>query len=141
MNNIELKWNVIIGDFNHKDIETYNIFDHDYFKEYCDKAWKNYKNDFNSFSKEVKRNLMYYFWSKCEWEVIVSHWPPSERFEDKKIDVYEQVMMNWNVFIVYLWNYYYLKSTRKENIKANLHVTEIRNHVSNIDLEEEYEDL
>ena len=117
MNNIELKWNVIIGDFNHKDIETYNIFDHDYFKEYCDKAWKKYKYDFDAFSKEVKRNLMYYFWSKCEWEVIVSHWPPSERFNDKKIDVYEQVMMNWDVFIVYLWNYYYLKSTRKEKYR------------------------
>lgn len=139
MNNIELKWNVIIGNFNHKEIETYNIFNHYYFKEDCDKAWKNNKYDFDAFSKEVKRSLMYYFWSKCEWEVIVSHWPPSERFEDKKIDVYEQVIMNWDVFIVYLWNHYYLKSSKKKDII--IRVAEIKRHVSNIDLEEEYEDL
>ena len=141
VSNIELKWNVIIGDFNHKDIETYNIFDHGFFKEYCDKAWKNYKNDFNSFSKEVKRNLMYYFWGKCEWEVIVSHWPPSERFNDKKIDVCEQVMMNWDIFIIYLWNYYYLKSTRKKDIRANLHVTKKEKYISNFDFEEEFEEI
>ena len=114
---MDLQWNVIIGDFNHKEIETYNIFDHYYFKEDCDKAWKKYATDFKSFSKEVRSSMMYYFWSKCEWEVVVSHWPQSERFNDKKIDVYEQVMMNWNVFIVYLWNYYYVKSTRKEKYR------------------------
>lgn len=67
VNNIELKWNVIIGE--------------------------------------------------CEWEIIVSHWPLSERFNDKKIDVYEQVMLNWEVFITYLWNYYYLRSTKKEKYR------------------------
>lgn len=138
---MELEWNVIVGNFNSRQIETDNIFNHYKFKEECDKAWKEYKTDFPKFSEAVRRNLMYYFWSKCEWEVIISHWPPSDKRKDKKIDVYEQVMMNWDIFIIYLWNYYYLKSTRKEKIKANLHITEIRNHVSNIDLEEEYEDL
>ena len=138
---MELKWNVFISDFNRRKIITYNIFDHYKFKEECDEVWKKYKTDFPKCSEVVKRNLMYYFWSKCEWEVIIRHWPPSDRHEDKKIDVYEQVMQNWNVFIIYLWNYYYLKSTRKENIKSNLHVTEIKKHVSNIDLDEEYEDL
>ena len=117
MKTIELKWNVFIGNFNHKDIETYNIFDHYLFKEDCDKAWKKHGTDFQKFSKEVKSSLMYYFWSKCEWEIILSHWPPSERFKDKKVDVYEQVMLNWEVFITYLWNYYYLRSTKKEKYR------------------------
>lgn len=49
---------------------------------------------------------MYYFWSKCEWEIILSDFPPSDRFKKKKVDVYEQVMLNWDKFINYLWKYY-----------------------------------
>ena len=84
------------------------------------------------FKEKVRRNLSYYFWSKSEWEVILSSWPPyvdsdeidrliKEREEhlatwgkfyqtdcnvnvSEKIDVYTQVMMNWDCFIDYLWN-------------------------------------
>lgn len=102
----ELKWNVFIGDFNHKDINTYNIFNHGTFKDECDKAWKKYKRNRPKFEEEIKKILAYYFWSKCEWEVIIQHWPPSERYEDRKVDVYEQVMINWGIFINYVWNTY-----------------------------------
>lgn len=136
---MELKWNVYIGNFNKREIETYNIFEHWKFKEDCDKAWKKYKTDFHAFSKEVKSSLMYYFWGKCEWEVTIHHWPPNENFRDKKIDVFEQVMLNWDVFIVYVWNTYYLNSSRKKDIK--LQITSKNTHVSSIELEEEYEEL
>lgn len=49
---------------------------------------------------------MYYFWSKCEWEIILSDFPPSKKFQEKKVDVYEQVMLNWDIFINYVWNQY-----------------------------------
>ena len=94
---------------------------------------------------------MYYFWSKCEWEIVLDHWPNGEyyelrkvlslqklydamnavgegypdskllatmdrrleirvfpennRFQCEKIDVYEQVISNWEIFIDYLWNH------------------------------------
>lgn len=117
---MSLEWNVIIGDFNSRKIETYNIFNHIAFMEECNMAWKKHSTDFHAFSRKVKSSLMYYFWGKCEWEVVISHWPPSERFKDKKIDVYEQVVQNWNVFIVYVWNYYYLKSTKKKDIARQI---------------------
>ena len=113
---MNLEWNVFIGNFNSKKIETYNIFNHGRFKDDCDRAWKKHKKNFYAFSKAVKGSLMYNFWSKCEWEVIISHWPPSERFNDKKIDVFEQVVQNWDTFITYVWNEYLLSSSRKKEI-------------------------
>ena len=47
---------------------------------------------------------MYYFWSKCEWEIILSDWPPSDTFCKEKIDVFDQVMLNWDIFVDYIWN-------------------------------------
>ena len=100
-----LKWNVIYGDFNSREIETYNIFRHYSFTHDCAKAARKYKDNREAFAEEIRVCLMYYFWSKCEWEVIVQHWPNGERFHDKKIDVYQQVMMNWDIFIDYLWEH------------------------------------
>jgi len=47
--------------------------------------------------KRLDRLCLYYFWSKCEYEVIVSAWPPRDG-SDKKIDVYSQLKANWELF-------------------------------------------
>ena len=47
--------------------------------------------------ERLKRLCMYYFWSKCEYEVIVSSWPSREGSE-RKIDIYSQLEANWPVF-------------------------------------------
>lgn len=99
----EMHWNVIVEDFNGRKIGTYDIFRHGMFADDVRKAYKKHKNDFDAFSKKVRGLLFYYFCSKCEWEVIVSAWPASDRIPDKKIDAYEQVIMNWDVFIEYVW--------------------------------------
>ena len=96
-----LEWNVIYEDFNAKKITTHNVFEHHSFLEDCKKFAKKYKNDRKQFEENVQRSLMYYYWSKCEWEVIVSSWP--EGRSEKKIDVYDQVMMNVDKFMDYLW--------------------------------------
>ena len=102
----ELEWNVFVENINRRQIEIYNIFNHSSFKKDCDEAWREYKNSFQKFAENVKRSLMYYFWSKCEWEIILSDFPQSDRFKKKKVDAYEQVMLNWDKFINYLWEYY-----------------------------------
>ena len=110
--NAELHWNVLYGNFNSGKIEVRNVFDHHGFLDGCRKAAKKHGKDRDAFEEYVRHELMYYYWSKCEWEVVVSHWPPSEqhseRFTDIKIDVYDQVMMNWEHFIDYLWEHKYL---------------------------------
>ena len=105
-----LKWFVFVEDINSKRINVYNIFEHKDFMEDCDDAWKDYINDehrdFSKFKKDIESNLIYYFWSKCEWEIVLSDFPPSDSFQKKKIDVYQQVKINWDIFIDYLFSWY-----------------------------------
>ena len=98
-----LVWNVYTENFNERRIEIDNIFDHSGFYDDCVKAAKKYKEK-DTFAEEVRRSLMYYFWSKCEWEIVLTAWPPRDDFNDEKIDVYDQVRLNWDAFIDYLWD-------------------------------------
>ena len=47
------------------------------------------KEEFKNF---VKRQSMYKWWSRCEYEIILSDWP--SQCQQKKIDVHYQVMAN-----------------------------------------------
>lgn len=99
-----LSWNVFYGDWNSKDIKTFNIFS-DYILNEIKNAYKKFSTDKEKFFEEVRHILMYYYWSKCEWETVISHWPTSPNFNSKKIDVYWQIYLNWDSFCEYLWNH------------------------------------
>lgn len=99
-----LVWNVYVSNFNARKIEVYNIFDHRSFYNDCVRVKKKFGKDREKFAEEIRTNLMYFYWSKCEWEVILDHWPHRDNAKQKKIDVYSQVMINWDHFIEYLWN-------------------------------------
>lgn len=45
---------------------------------------------------ELRRKCMYYFWAKCEYEVIVTGWPDTKT--ERKIDIYDQLEANWETF-------------------------------------------
>lgn len=132
-----LMWNVLVEDINRKEIVSYNIFDHvrfvtalvkDYNKLKRDKTLEDFET---AFVERIKSNLMYYYWSKAEWEVVVTSWPPYMSLEEvdrvnneiskyekeyghkpytahfspvigEKIDVYDQVMLNWDMFVEYV---------------------------------------
>ena len=107
-----LTWNTFMEDFNKREIVVYNIFKHQSFRDDCKKVVKNFDKTLNTtgvfdreaFKEKIRRELMYYFWSKCEYEIILTAWPPNDKFRDSKIDVYDQVMLNFDVFIDYLWD-------------------------------------
>ena len=119
--NNELTWNAYIEDGNSNTINVFNIFNSFRFISDIIKANNKYKNDFE-FLQEVRASLMYAFWSKSEYEVIITSWPPyieKEEFErltkeeikyrtwvnlslGEKIDIYNQVMINWEAFKLYL---------------------------------------
>lgn len=46
--------------------------------------------------ERLRSECMYYFWSKCEYEVVIQGWPNKDN--EKKIDVFEQLEANWNIF-------------------------------------------
>lgn len=106
-----LEWNVFISNFNSRDIEIWNVFQHGRFVEDFGKFARKlqYNKELTDeqkkeqFAEELRKDLMYYYWSKCEWEIILQHWPPHERFRDMKVDVYDQVRLNWDRFLEYTW--------------------------------------
>ena len=131
----KLNWYVIAED-NGK-IYPFNIFEHSSFMDGLVQLIKDIKktdkkDDFQFFAKEVQHKLMYYFWSKCEYEIIVTSFPTYVTGEEidrlvakkeehlkkqgyfyrkcvnlegsKKLDIYTQIMLNWVIFINYLWD-------------------------------------
>lgn len=42
----------------------------------------------------IDNESKYQFWARCEYEVILSSWPPRENGRKHKMDVYEQIHMN-----------------------------------------------
>ena len=98
-----MKWNVYYYNINRQKIESYNIFEHGSFAHYVKEAIKKYKEK-ESFTEQLKRELQYYFWSKAEWEIIITPWCGNKSPDEIKIDVYDQVMLNWEIFVDYVWN-------------------------------------
>lgn len=129
---MKLVWNVYYHNFNKKKIEIYNIFDHYSFAKEVEKSLKKIKNK-DEFAEDLRKNLFYYFWAKSEWEVVITSWAPHIKMSEldrlnterkkhikewdrepyslyvnpdvnEKIDVYQQVMNNFDVFLDYVWN-------------------------------------
>lgn len=99
-----MEWNVITYDINNREFEVYNVFRHAGVKQDIIRARKKFK-DKGEFAEEVRRSLMYYLWSKTEWEILLAPWPYHENDKMKKVDVYWQIMNNWERFIDYVWEH------------------------------------
>ena len=97
-----MKWNVYVHNFNKNEIEVYNIFEHGSFIEELKKDFQECKNK-DDFARILRSKLRYYYWSKAEWEIIISPWIGRKEPCDIKIDVYDQIMNNWEVFLDYVW--------------------------------------
>lgn len=98
-----MRWNVFYYDINAQKIRTFNIFDHGGFRKDVEKHLKKCANK-DEFAEELKSSLMYFFWCKSEYEIIISPWCGGRNTKDIKVDIYTQVMNNWDVFVDYVWN-------------------------------------
>lgn len=124
-------WNVYMVDFNNRDIKVFNIFNHSRFNDSVKKL-KKAKLPKEEFADRLNRELMYYFGSKYEYETVITTFPPhitlkelDDAIEERdhrikvygecrgsinicpesgiKVDIYQQVMLNWDVFVDYVW--------------------------------------
>lgn len=100
---LNLKWNVFYHDINRQKITTFNIFDHWKFAEDVQKSLKKFK-DRDEFAEQLRRDLFYYFWAKSEYEILISAWCGCRDSKELKVDIYTQVMNNFNIFCDYVWN-------------------------------------
>lgn len=105
-------WWVFNQDFNRHEIVLVNVM------EYIEPEIKNWrtKNKRNKiiwtideFAEKLKRECMYRFWSKCEYEIILDGWPSGKDFKQLKIDVWDQIEINWDKFLNMCWELYNIK--------------------------------
>lgn len=126
-----MEWKVFTRDMNADKIKEYNVLSHYSFMSSLAKLVHN-RISKEAFSEEVKKIAQYYFWSKHEWEVVITSWPPyidanernrlnaeyvvmSKKYGHdphvldvrlsvgSKIDVFDQLRLNWDAFIDYIW--------------------------------------
>ena len=109
-----MEWYVFFEDSCRQEIGKFNIFEHPSFMNDVKKAYKEHKDNFNAFSEQVKQSLKYYYWSQCEWELVLSDWPKSDKIPEEIIDVYDQVVLNWDIFIKYVWDRCHMRKNAKE---------------------------
>lgn len=97
-----MEWYAYYHDSNARKIRPCNVFDHGGFRHDVEKLLKKKDIDRDTFSKELRSIMMYYFWSKCEYEVIIKEWVgvPAQLH----VDIFQQVEMNWSHFVDYLWS-------------------------------------
>lgn len=113
-------WKVYKENFNYKCIEEYNIFDHDLFWDDCQLAWitaednaTTVEEQIRDFNEGVMLEVVYYFWNKSEWEIELTTPIPRDDFKNNKIDAYEQIKLNEEQFLTYLWNWFTERELKK----------------------------
>ena len=99
---ILIEWYVYYYDSNAQKIIKWNVFNHGTFNKEVDKLLRE-KPTKEEFIDKLKRQLMYYFWSKCQYEIILSPW--TGQADNIKIDIYDQIMMNFDRFVDYVWSF------------------------------------
>ena len=125
-----MEWNVYVE--NNGKIEVRNVFE---LSGAFDKGLKELTKKeyaFEDFKEALKRETMYAYWSKCEYETCITDvfcsvdYAEIRRLNEesekrarykydvdlkvcKKIDVYEQLALNWDKFVEYVWRNLYNK--------------------------------
>lgn len=89
---------VINQDFNRKEFKPYDIMP--YLME-CYKATKTKDRPkiFAEFSEFVERKCLYMYWSRSQYELILAPLIGDRDKEATKIDVYWQIMMNFDLVV------------------------------------------
>lgn len=101
-----MHWNVFIEDFNLRKIVYYDVLAGDWVREHLAKILERSKGDKQHFASELMKMMRWQYWSRCEYEIVLTCWPPvstPDAFKDRKIDVFEQLWINWDQFVDYVW--------------------------------------
>lgn len=103
------EFNVILWDINRDELTTYDVLP--YFRdEYKVTKKKDRPHTREEWKAFVKRWGMYRFWAKCEYEVLVSCWPPQKKDVSVKIDVWQQIKNNLDLIVKLLMEEYDTKN-------------------------------
>lgn len=120
----KLVWNVYYHDFNADEIKVYNIFKHGKLVEYIKKHKKQCQTK-EEFAEKVRRELFYYFGSKCEWETIITNkegkiiiTPWVGRKENVSLNVTDNTDFDWHGFCKWIAEERYVSKDGSTKIDA-----------------------
>ena len=100
--NVKLEWNVLMADSNKK-IVNYNVLDNELVERlHKEIVKKKTITNYEQLKENVKRWCMYYYWSKCECEIIVGDMFAEYPDEYEKIDAWRQIEMNLDRMCEYI---------------------------------------
>ena len=110
-----MEWNVYYFDCNKQEIMKYNVFKHSYVTKEIKEHIKTCTTKYDLIDR-VTSILRYYFWSKAEWELILSKtednkllltpWCGCCNPEKVTIDVTNDNLLDWNEFLKVQTNNY-----------------------------------
>lgn len=100
--NVKLEWNVLMWDSNNKKVVNYNVLGQELIEELHQKIVKKKTiTNYEQLKENIKSWCMYYYWSKCEREILISGWF-AEEDEFEKIDAWRQIEMNLDRMCEYI---------------------------------------
>lgn len=92
---------VIVEDFNGRKFVKYDVIP--YLTLQYNKS-KNKPKTFEEFKEFIAKESLYKWWSRCEYEIVISSWPPTDKDVKEKIDVHSQILMNIDIVTFILMN-------------------------------------
>lgn len=104
--NAKLAYYVFNYDFNKKEVYRFNILDSEDLKERIVKGIKKGEiKDIPSLKESLKRYFMYRYWSKAEYEILVTDlFPKDFEKESVKLDVWFQIEPNLDRIVEHIVN-------------------------------------
>lgn len=100
----KFSWNVWIWNFNSDQLESYDVVPA---FERALKSVKTKPKTRDEFDTFLRVEAQYMFWAKCEYEMVIHGWPAGKN--DMKVDVFQQLNLNWDVFVNAFWEAYQKK--------------------------------
>lgn len=117
----DMHWLAMCEDINSREFTQYDVLK---YREGFIKELKKKLSSKEEFAKKLRSEMMYYFWGKCEVEVILSNengrivmtsWPPSERYSHS-LDVTDREDFDWVGFFHKKAETFY----RKDKVKIDI---------------------
>lgn len=94
-------WNVLKFE-NFQMLKPFNIFSSQRFRDFTYMTMITSDISKSDFEKNIRVACKSTYAYKCEYEFVVSTWP-AETIKEK-IDIYFQILVNWDHFINYMWD-------------------------------------
>lgn len=97
------QFNVIYWDFNKESPSPYDVLP--YFRNEYERTKKSERPvTIEQWKEFIIRKGKYMYWARCEYEVIVSQWPPTDK--SYKLDIWQQIEANLDLITELLMREY-----------------------------------